>query len=134
MFLMGESGSPAVVEDELVKTATAVIRERVDHYNHRFGIVLGIIDAKGSRVIAYGRAKEGMEVDGDSTFNLGSVAKLFTATLLADMVERGEVKLDDKIEKFLPPNRVGPEPESPADRLRGCHAPAWDRGGADPRK
>lgn len=103
MFLMGESDGPAAPEDELVKTATAVIRERVDRYNHRFGIVLGIIDAKGSRVIAYGRAREGVEVDGDSIFNLGSVAKLFTTTLLADMVERGEVNLDDPIEKFLPP-------------------------------
>ena len=104
MFLIGESGGPAVPEDELAKTATAVIHNRVDRYNHRFGIVLGIMDANGSCVIAYGRAREGMEVDGDSIFNLGSVAKLFTATLLADMVERGEVKLDDPIEKFLPPS------------------------------
>ena len=103
MFLMGESGGTAAPEDELLKTATAVIRERVDRYHHRFGIVLGIIDAKGSRVIAYGRAREETDVQEDSILDLCSVAKLFTTTLLADMVERGEVKLDDPIEKFLPP-------------------------------
>jgi D-alanyl-D-alanine-carboxypeptidase/D-alanyl-D-alanine-endopeptidase len=103
VFLLGESGGAVSREDEIVKKATAVIRERVDRHDHRFGIVLGIIDAKGSHVIAYGRARAGKDVDGNSLFNLGSVAKLFTATLLAEMVERGEVKLDDPIEKFLPP-------------------------------
>ena len=100
--LMGNRGRSASPQDEIVKKATAVIRERIDRYQSRFGIVLGIIDAKGSHVIAYGRARVGMDVAGNSIFNLGSVAKLFTATLLADMVERGEVKLDDAIEKFLP--------------------------------
>jgi len=103
-YLMGESGRAAASEDELLKTATAVIRERVDRYNHRFGIVLGIIDAEGSRVIAYGRARGKADAQENSIMDLCSVSKLFTATLLADMVERGEVKLEDGIDKFLPPD------------------------------
>jgi len=41
-------------------------------------------------------------VDGDSVFEIGSITKVFTAVLLADMVERGEVRLDDPISKYLP--------------------------------
>ncbi len=99
---LGMHGGPISPKDEIVRKAEAVIRERVDRCNRRFGIVLGIIDAKGSRVIAYGRARGETDVQEDSILDLCSVAKLFTTTLLADMVERGEVKLDDPVEKFLP--------------------------------
>src|SRR5207247_418034 len=53
-------------------------------------------------------------VNGDSVFEIRSVSKVFTATLLADMVERGEVSLSDPISKYLPtslktPTRNGKE-------------------------
>jgi D-alanyl-D-alanine-carboxypeptidase/D-alanyl-D-alanine-endopeptidase len=106
--LIGELKGSSVSDESLEKKIAAVIKDRVDKHDRRFGIVVGTIDAKGRRVIAYGKAKEGVDVDGDSIFNLGSVAKLFTATLLADMVERGEVKLDDAIEQYLPPSAKVP--------------------------
>ena len=45
-------------------------------------------------------------------FEIGSVTKVFTALLLADMVRRGEVALDDPVAKYLPaevkvPTRAG---------------------------
>ena len=40
--------------------------------------------------------------DGDTVFEIGSITKVFTSLILADMVERGEVKLDDPVSKFLP--------------------------------
>jgi D-alanyl-D-alanine-carboxypeptidase/D-alanyl-D-alanine-endopeptidase len=47
-------------------------------------------------------------------FEIGSITKVFTALLLADMVERGEVKLDDPVAMYLPkgtlvPSRAGRE-------------------------
>jgi len=35
-------------------------------------------------------------------FFIGSVSKTFTALLLQDMVERGKMKLDDPVGKYLP--------------------------------
>jgi CubicO group peptidase (beta-lactamase class C family) len=37
-------------------------------------------------------------------FEIGSVTKTFTATLLADMVKRGLISLDDPVAKYLPKN------------------------------
>jgi CubicO group peptidase (beta-lactamase class C family) len=80
-----------------------VVKERVDKYENRFGIVVGIINQEGSKILSYGKlSKDGPEVDGDTVFELCSVTKVFTAILLADMVERGEVGLNDPIDKYLP--------------------------------
>jgi beta-lactamase class C len=40
-------------------------------------------------------------ITSDSLFNLASVGKVFSATLLAQAVERGEVKLDDPVAKYV---------------------------------
>jgi CubicO group peptidase (beta-lactamase class C family) len=44
----------------------------------------------------------GQPVDEDTVFEIGSTSKVFTAILLADMVERNEVSFEDPIEQFLP--------------------------------
>ena len=43
-----------------------------------------------------------LTVDKDTIFAIGSITKVFTTILLADMVDRGLVNLDDPIEKYLP--------------------------------
>jgi D-alanyl-D-alanine-carboxypeptidase/D-alanyl-D-alanine-endopeptidase len=43
-------------------------------------------------------------VDGDTIFEIGSVTKVFTSLVLADMVQRKEVALDDPAAKYLPEN------------------------------
>jgi beta-lactamase class C len=40
-------------------------------------------------------------ITSDSLFNLASVGKVFLATLLAQAVERGEVALDDPVDKYV---------------------------------
>jgi CubicO group peptidase (beta-lactamase class C family) len=81
-----------------------LLRDRVDRAKRAPGIVVGLLDAKGRRVIAYGVMDKasGRKVDGDTLFEIGSLTKSFTGTLLADMVVRGEVKLDDPVSKYLP--------------------------------
>src|SRR5208283_4407870 len=41
-------------------------------------------------------------LDGDTVFEIGSITKVFTALLLADMAQRGEVALTDPVSKYLP--------------------------------
>ncbi len=87
----------------------------VDNQKRAPGIVVGVIDTNGTRVIGYGKTRQGgSNVDGNTVFEIGSVTKVFTSLLLADMVEHSEVKLDDPISKFLPksvktPTRKGRE-------------------------
>ena len=81
-----------------------ILRERVDLYKKSVGIVVGVVSDEGRRVISYGkmRADGEMGVDGGSVFEIGSVTKVFTAVLLADMEKRGELRLADPVSKLLP--------------------------------
>jgi CubicO group peptidase (beta-lactamase class C family) len=65
------------------------------------GIVVGVLDAAGRRVVT-GGPEGGTAFDGDTVFEIGSISKVFTALLLADMVNKGEVALEDPAEKYLP--------------------------------
>ena len=57
-----------------------------------------------SRSFAYGETEKGKGAapDGDTIYEIGSVSKAFTGVLLADLVLRGRVKLDDPYQKYLP--------------------------------
>lgn len=47
------------------------------------------------------------QIDGDTRFELGSITKAFTGTLLADRVAKGELKIDEPIGAYLPPSAQG---------------------------
>ena len=67
-------------------------------------IVIGIVDEHGSRVVGCGNLDNGTEqvANGDTVFSIHSMTGAFTRLLLQDMVERGEMKLDDPAAKYLP--------------------------------
>lgn len=81
----------------------AMLKQRVDIDKRGTGIVVGIIDEHGSHVLAYGTLSEGGAPAGaDSVFEIGSITKVFTATMLSDMALRGELNLTDPIATHLP--------------------------------
>ena len=84
-------------------TIQHIISQRVDGQRST-GIVVGVLDPDGQRrVVAYGDSGPGQPPLGPgSVFEIGSISKVFTATLLADMVQRAEVCLDDPVAQFLP--------------------------------
>src|SRR6185437_13514122 len=88
-----------------------ILIERIDKDHQSVGIVVGVIDATGQRIIAYGNLDKGdnRPLNGDTVFEIGSVTKVFTSLLLADMVQRGEVALTDPVAKYLPPQVKVPE-------------------------
>ena len=68
------------------------------------GIVVGLVEPDGGRrVLSFGEAGEGARpLAASSAFEIGSITKTFTGTVLADMVRRGWVKLDDPVGKYMP--------------------------------
>jgi serine-type D-Ala-D-Ala carboxypeptidase/endopeptidase len=81
----------------------AILADRIDAYRQSLGMVVGVVEPNGRRVVAYGKLDHGdpRQLDGDTLFEIGSVTKIFTALLLADMVRRREVALDDPVEKYI---------------------------------
>ena len=80
-----------------------LIKQRVDE-KRSAGIVIGVLDADGrTRIISYGDPGPGQPaLDGNSVFEIGSISKVFTATVLAELVQEGKVRLDDPVQKYLP--------------------------------
>jgi CubicO group peptidase (beta-lactamase class C family) len=67
------------------------------------GIVVGVLQHGVRRVFPYGVANQ------DSIFEIGSITKTFTGLLLAQMVEQGQVRMDQPVRTLLPPGTV-PKP------------------------
>jgi CubicO group peptidase (beta-lactamase class C family) len=81
----------------------AIIKQRVEE-KRSAGIVVGLLPADGkTRVIAFGDPGPGKPpLDANTVFEIGSISKVFTSTVLAQMVLDGKVALDDPVQKFLP--------------------------------
>ncbi|HSY19193.1 MAG TPA: serine hydrolase [Candidatus Acidoferrales bacterium] len=90
------------------------LHERFD--GKKIGMVIGLVDERGSRFFGAGGLDNGtsQEANGDTVFEICSITKTFTTLLLEEMVERGEMRLDDPVAKYLPttvkvPSRNGKE-------------------------
>jgi CubicO group peptidase (beta-lactamase class C family) len=91
-----------VISDTEIQTMLA---ERIDQKRQSVGIVVGIIEDRGERIVSYGalNQNDSRPLNGAAVFEVGSVTSVFTSLLLADMVQRGEVALNDPLAKYLPP-------------------------------
>lgn len=97
-------------QTELSKEIDENIKQRIQN-GVNTGIVVGIIDANGTtEYYSYGvkslKTKEG--IDKNSIFEIGSISKTFTGILLADMVLKNKMKLDDPLQKHLPEGITAP--------------------------
>ena len=65
---------------------------------------MGVVEPTGRRIVAHGHLATGDQrpLNGDTIFEIGSVTKVCTSLLLADMVSRKEVALEDPAAKYLP--------------------------------
>lgn len=81
----------------------SILKQRVDE-KRSAGIVVGLLEPDGhTRIVAYGDPGPGQPpLDGNSVFEIGSITKTFTATVLAELVQEGKVSLDDPVQKYLP--------------------------------
>jgi serine-type D-Ala-D-Ala carboxypeptidase/endopeptidase len=94
-----------------------LLAERMRH--NGVGAVVGVIEPSGQRIVVSGRsgAANGRALDGETVFQIGSLSKVFVGLLLADMVRRGEVALDDPAQKYLPSGVTMPQRGRPITLL-----------------
>jgi serine-type D-Ala-D-Ala carboxypeptidase/endopeptidase len=81
-----------------------ILEQRIDTNKQSVGIVVGIVTPQGRRVVRHGRlaSDDSRDVGPDTVFEIGSVTKVFTAMVLADMARKGEVSVTDPIVRYLP--------------------------------
>jgi D-alanyl-D-alanine-carboxypeptidase/D-alanyl-D-alanine-endopeptidase len=105
LFLSGQFATvyaqEAPLADDVIRR---LLRERVERDRRGVGVVVGVLTPDGRRVVAHGQfaASDSRQVDGDTVFEIGSLSKVFTGWLLADMATRGEVTVNDTIDRLLP--------------------------------
>jgi serine-type D-Ala-D-Ala carboxypeptidase/endopeptidase len=97
------SKTPLAPDSEIQK----IIAERVKGLSAGeggVGIVVGIVDANGQRLLSSGHLnqKDTRTLDGNTVFEIASVTKIFTGLLLADMIQKKEVALTDPVSGYLP--------------------------------
>ncbi len=83
------------------------------------GLVVGLYDEGRSTTIALGTLSMASTEapTADTIYEIGSVSKVFTAILLADAAERGELRLDDPLQTLLPEGVRAPTFEGREIRL-----------------
>lgn len=107
----------SVISDNEIRE---ILVKRIDQQKQAVGIVVGVIEPGGRRVIAYGGlAKDDLRTLGEDTiFEIGSITKVFTSLVLSDMMNRNEVALDDPAATYLPEHVRMPERSGKAITLR----------------
>jgi CubicO group peptidase (beta-lactamase class C family) len=80
------------------------LAERAMRSRRRIGLVIGCLHSGEQRVVGYGRVRtDAQELpDAGTLFEIGSITKVFTGLLLADLAEHDLVGLDDPLAGYLP--------------------------------
>ena len=100
VFLLPASAAAQAIPSD--STVRAVIKPRVDTGRYA-GIAVGFITRDGQQqVTAYGPNAGVTPFDANTVFEIGSITKTFTTAILADMVAKKEVALDDPVAMHLP--------------------------------
>ena len=90
-----------------VPSLDEVVREEILDWAREerpIGVAVGIITPDGTARATLGRARllPGGPPLREATFEIGSITKTFTGVLLAALVDRGVVSLDDRLPELLP--------------------------------
>jgi D-alanyl-D-alanine-carboxypeptidase/D-alanyl-D-alanine-endopeptidase len=77
-------------------------------------LVIGLVIGKRSETYAFGKLDDGRPPDGDTVYEIASLTKTFTATLLAEAVLSGRLGLDTPVGSLLRDFKI---PERGAKRI-----------------
>jgi len=110
----------AIPQISAASTAQGLLPSRVEHaITKRIAdgeypaMVVAVVDGDRSHVYGFGKLSNGKPPGSDTVFQIGSVTKTFTATLLAEAVDKGEVTLDTPVAKLLPEFKLPSRDDKP---------------------
>src|SRR2546422_3802540 len=96
---------------------------------HVPGVAIGILHDGDEDIAAYGvtNLDHPLPVDGDTLFQIASITKTITATVVMRLVERGALDLDAPIRRYLPEFRLRDEGAAEGATLRHLvtHTGGW---------
>lgn len=87
-----------------LKSRVAGLAEPILEQGRTVGISVGVLDLQGKHhTLGFGRVRKDDDTvpDQDSLFEIGSITKCFTGILLAEMLLRNEVRLQDPAQKYV---------------------------------
>ena len=92
------------IDFEITNDLKNLIRTLVNNDTNA-AMVIGLVDSNRTHFYGYGRTSNATNapvVNENTIFDIGSITKTFTTTLLADIVNEGILRLEDPIENHLP--------------------------------
>ena len=90
------------IAQDLSKEVEVEINKRVENRINQ-SIAIGIIDADGYQFYSFGtNSNGGAKVDEHTIYEIGSISKVFTASLLVIAVSNKNLSIDDPIQWYLP--------------------------------
>ncbi len=114
--LAAQSAPPAMPSADSVRGAVALrlADGRIP------GLAVGRLAGSDALRVTQGRARADRAgpITASTVFEIGSISKAFTGVLLADMILRGEVALDDAVATHLPPGTRVPDKDGAVITLR----------------
>jgi D-alanyl-D-alanine-carboxypeptidase/D-alanyl-D-alanine-endopeptidase len=111
----GKAPAPKSFDEQL----QALIQPLIDD-QWATGMLIGVVREKETKVYSFGRisADNPNAPDENTLFEIGSVTKVFTTTMLSEMVMQKLVSLDDPIQNYLPAEVVAAKRIEQAITLR----------------
>ena len=100
-FMTSMSANAGLLPERVEKAA----QERIAAGTYQT-LVFGVVDGDKSEVVAFGKLDDGKTPDGDTVYEIASVTKTFTGTLLARAVLSGCVTLDTPVAQLLPDFKI----------------------------
>ena len=90
------SANSALLSERVDKAA----QERIEAGTYQT-LVFAVVDGDKSEVAAFGKLDDGNAPDGETVYEIGSITKTFTATLLAQTILSGRLTLDTPVAELL---------------------------------
>lgn len=106
-FAQGPTGAEAL---------GALIAKRLQAEAHSTCVGAAVVESSARASVAC--SGEAAHAPPGAIYEIGTLSRVFAGLLLADMVERGEVSLDDPASKYSPPGAKLPSRPGPAITLR----------------